>query len=201
MTILRFALAPIFCTAFAFPAMAEKLSLDVLSGYINSLQAFEADFVQINSDGSRAFGKVYIERPGRARFEYLPPEQTLVIASSGRVAIFDAKSNLSHEEYPLSRTPLNLLLARDVNLAEASMVVGHFGDGDTTMIVAQDPKNPEYGSITMEFRNAPIELRRWILHDDAGNSTSVELGELVAGADYSAFLFDISYESDKRIPK
>ncbi len=64
-----------------------------LSRYINSLQTVEADFTQVNSDGTIATGKMYMNRPGRVRFEYAPPDRTLVMAGEGQVAIFDPKSN------------------------------------------------------------------------------------------------------------
>ena len=81
--------------------------------------------MQTNADGSRSTGKLYIKRPGRARFEYDPPMKSLVMAGSGQVAIFDEKSNQPPEQYPLRRTPLNLILADNVNLGQAKMVIGH----------------------------------------------------------------------------
>jgi outer membrane lipoprotein-sorting protein len=73
------------------PAMAEKIALGTLSNYLNSLTTVEADFTQVNSDGSISTGKIFIKRPGRVRFEYAPPDRSLVIAGGQQVAIFDAK--------------------------------------------------------------------------------------------------------------
>ena len=86
-------LAPTLILALALPAMADKIPLKELSAYLNSLTTAEADFTQVNADGSITTGKLYIKRPGRARFEYAPPDKSVVLASSGQVAIFDAKSN------------------------------------------------------------------------------------------------------------
>ena len=44
-------LAPTLILALAFPAMADKIPLKDLSGYLNSLSTAEADFTQINADG------------------------------------------------------------------------------------------------------------------------------------------------------
>ncbi len=45
---------------------------------------------------------LYIKRPGRARFEYAPPdEEPGAWQAAGSVAIFDAKSNQPPEQYPL----------------------------------------------------------------------------------------------------
>lgn len=197
---IRMFLAPVLFLALAVPALAEKISLADLSAYLNRLTTAEAGFTQINADGSIATGKLYIKRPGRVRFEYAPPDRSLVLAGGGQVAIFDAKSNQPPEQYPLARTPLNLILARNVDLGRARMVTGHVEDGTTTRVRAQDPEHPEYGTIEMVFTAKPTELRQWVITDDAGAQTTVILGEMVKGAAYPPSLFSITFETDKRLP-
>lgn len=191
-------LAPLFVAALSFPALAEKIPLGTLSDYLNSLSTVEADFTQINADGTIATGKIYIKRPGRVRFEYAPPDRSLVIAGGQQVAIFDAKSNQPPEQYPLKRTPLNLILAADIDLGRAKMVVGHSEDGTSTRVRAQDPESPEYGSIELVFTPGPVELRQWIITDDLGDQTTVILGEMKKGGSLGASLFDITAETQKR---
>lgn len=191
-------LAPTLIAALAFPAMAEKIPLKDISAYLNSLSTVEADFTQVNADGSIATGKLFIRRPGRARFEYAPPDKSLVLASGGQVAIFDAKSNQPPEQYPLKRTPLNLILDANVDLGRAKMVVDHVEDGTSTRVKAQDPDNPEYGSIDLVFTANPVELRQWVITDDVGNQTTVILGDMTKGARFPSSLFSITVEADKR---
>jgi len=180
------------------PVAAEKLSLATLSKYLNGLTTVEADFTQVNSDGTISTGKIYIKRPGRVRFEYGPPDRSLVIAGSNTVAIFDSKSNQPPEQYPLKRTPLNLILAQNIDLARAKMVVGHVEDGTSTRLRAQDPEHPEYGSIEMVFTADPVELRQWIITDDLGAQTTVILGEMKKGGSLGEGMFSITREKDKR---
>lgn len=195
---LRFLLAPAAVFALALPAAAEKIPLGQLSQYLNQLTTAVSDFTQVNSDGSISTGKLYIKRPGRVRFEYVPPDPNLVMAGGGQVAIFDSKSNQPPEQYPLSRTPLSLILAENVNLGQARMVVGHSEDGAATRVRAQDPQHPEYGTIEMVFTANPVELRQWIITDDAGGQTTVILGELKKGGDLPASLFSVAAEERKR---
>lgn len=185
-------------TALAIPAAAEKISLKELSRYLNALTTAEVGFTQINSDGSISTGTLYIQRPGRARFEYNPPDKNLVLASSGTVAVFDAKSNQPPEQYPLDRTPLAIILAKNVDLGRAKMVVGHNVDGNTTRVRAQDPDHPEYGSIEMVFTSGPTELRQWVIRDDSGGETTVILGEMKKGGKLSASLFNITVATERR---
>ncbi|SFT92481.1 LolA family protein [Sedimentitalea nanhaiensis] len=166
-----------------------KLSLPEISSYLNGLSTVVAPFTQYNDDGSRSTGTVYLHRPGRMRFEYDPPDAATVVAGAGAVVIHDPKSNQPPESYPLKRTPLSLILDRNVNLSRANMVVGHSFDGTSTVVSAQDPENPEYGRIDLLFGGDPIELRKWVIHDNGGGQTTVVLGALDKGGRLSSNLF------------
>ncbi len=194
---LRFALAPVLALTLAVPAFADKIPLATLSAYLNGLTTAQAKFTQVNSDGSLSTGTIYIRRPGRVRFEY-NTDKTLVLASGGTVAVFDPKSNQPPQQYPLSRTPLNLILAANVDLGRSNMVVGHTSDDKTTTVVAQDPDHPDYGSISLVFTANPTELRQWTVTDDSGSKTVVILQNLQTGVDLPASLFSIDTETQKR---
>jgi Outer membrane lipoprotein carrier protein LolA len=77
----------------ALPASAQELSLSEVSAYFNALQTAQGGFTQINADGTISTGTIYIKRPGRMRFEYAAPDNSMVIAGGGQVAIFDPRSN------------------------------------------------------------------------------------------------------------
>ena len=191
-------LAPFVALILSLPLHAKEVPLDVLSGYLNSLTSFQADFVQVNADGSKSKGVVYVQRPGRARFDYAAPDKNLVIAAGGQLVIFDARSNQPPEQFPLARTPLNLILAQSVNLGAAKMVVGHQEVGNSTIVRAQDPKHPDYGTIDLVFSANPVALTKWIITDDIGNQTSVSLGELQTGQNFLPSLFSKEIAMAKR---
>jgi outer membrane lipoprotein-sorting protein len=179
----------------ALPATAQQLSLNALSNYLNQLTSAQAGFTQINADGTISTGTLYMRRPGKARFEYNPPEQALVMANNGAVVVFDRKLGGDPESYPLNRTPLGLILARNVDLGRADMVVAHGYDGTATTVTAQDPENPEYGSIQLKFTTNPVELRQWIITDDGGGQTTVVLGAWER-KELANSLFNIETERD-----
>jgi outer membrane lipoprotein-sorting protein len=198
MKLLRMIFASLALAIAALPAVAEELSLDQISRYLNDLKSAQADFTQINADGTLSTGTIFIKRPGRARFEYNPPDEALVIAGGSAVAIFDSKSNTGPTQYPLDKTPLKLILQRNVDLGRENMVVGHEYDGTATSIIAQDPEHPEYGSIRLMFSADPIELRQWVITDDVGDETTVILGAMDRGVELGAVMFSITHEIDKR---
>jgi len=196
MTTRRTFLAGAAALTFAGPAHAQALSLADVSAYLNRLQTAQGGFTQINGDGTLSTGQIYIKRPGRIRFEYNPPDQSLVMAGGGQVAIFDARSNSGPDRYPLNQTPLKIILERNVDLGRARMVTGHTSDGTSTTITAQDPDNPQYGNIQMVFTANPIELRQWIVTDDVGSQTTVILNDVATGGNIPNIKFNINYEME-----
>ncbi|NIM20052.1 MAG: outer membrane lipoprotein carrier protein LolA, partial [Candidatus Latescibacteria bacterium] len=84
-------------------------------------------------------------------------------------------------QYPLRKTPLNLILKRTVDLKDENMVVAHVEHDGETVIVAQDPEHPEYGSIRLHFTEAPVALTKWVIRDEVGGETAVHLESLETG--------------------
>lgn len=191
-------LTALFCVLAAPAAYAQQLSLAEVSAYLNQLQTATGGFTQINGDGTISTGTIYIKRPGRVRFEYAAPDNSLVVAGGGQVAVFDPRSNLGPERFPLAQTPLSIILAANVDLGRASMVTGHTSDGTTTTITAQDPDRPEIGSIQMVYTGSPVELRQWIVTDETGTQTTVILNDLRAGGSIQDILFNIRAEMRAR---
>jgi outer membrane lipoprotein-sorting protein len=191
-------LAPLALAVAGTPALAETIPLAELSRYLNSLRTAESAFTQLNSDGSQSTGKLFIHRPNRMRFEYAAPDEALVLASAGQVAIFDDKSNQPPSQYPLSKTPLNLILDSNVDLTRDRMVMQHAEERGATVVVAQDPAHPEYGSIKLYFSGNPVELRQWTITDDVGSETTVVLQRLSTGESYPPSLFSIPVERSRR---
>lgn len=197
MNIRSLALAPVVALGIAFPALAEKISLNEISRYLNGIQTAQADFTQVNGDGSMSTGTVFIHRPNRVRFEYRG-DDTLVLASAGQVAVFDGKSRSGPQQYPLSETPLSIILAPNVNLAQARMVTSHTEQKNTTVVTAQDPQHPEYGNIQMVFTANPTQLRQWVVTDRSGTKTTVILGEMRTGMSIPPSKFAIANEVNRR---
>ena len=190
--------AAVALTIFAGAAFAQQLSLSQISAYLNQLQTAQGGFTQINSDGTLSTGQIYIKRPGRIRFEYNAPSDSMVLASGGQLAIFDARSNTGPDRYPLNQTPLSIILQPNVDLGRESMVTNVATDGTTTTVTAQDPDNPDYGSIQMVFTANPIELRQWVVIDDLGAETTVILNDLISGGVIRDILFNIQAETRNR---
>ncbi|WP_400083773.1 outer membrane lipoprotein carrier protein LolA [Yoonia sp. R78084] len=191
-------IAVLALTLYAGAVSAQQLSLAQISAYLNQLQTAQGGFTQINPDGTLSTGQIYIKRPGRIRFEYNAPSDSLVMAGGGQVAVFDPRSNTGPDRYPLNQTPLSIILQNNVDLERADMVTNVVSDGTTTTVTAQDPDNPNYGSIQLVFTANPVELRQWIVTDEFGTETTVILNDLISGSVIRDILFNINAEIRSR---
>ena len=180
------------------PSLAEKISLNKISDYINGLTSLQADFEQVNSDGSIDTGKLYIRRPGRMRLEYTDPNNALVIAGAGSVAIFDDKSKNGPTLFPLKKTPLNLLLKKNVDLYKNEMITEHTANNENTFIVAKDPKRKSQGSIKMVFSNSAVSLQGWTITNQSNQKTKIILDKLDKKTKIPLYLFNISAASKNK---
>ena len=187
-----------FCLILATPVAAEKISLNEISSYFNAMTTAEAQFSQFTDTGETSTGRLFIRRPGRIRFEYDPPEATLVVVGGGQVAVFDPKSRDEPLRFPLRHSPLSLVLERTVDLAQRDMVVAHFEAESQTAVTLQDLENPDYGFIQLIFTDNPVQLRQWVVQDNSGGRTRIVLDSLTQGGKLSNVLFNIQHEMQKR---
>jgi outer membrane lipoprotein-sorting protein len=109
-------------------APTDGLSLDQAAtvararSYLQGLKSAKGRFVQTDPRGAISGGAFYLQRPGKARFEYDSPSG-LVIASNGfRVAVVNTRLK-TIQAYPLGMTPLGLLLSKDIRI-DRGVVVG-----------------------------------------------------------------------------
>ena len=191
-------LITVLCLILATPVAAEKISLNEISSYFNAMTTAEAQFSQFTDTGETSTGRLFIRRPGRIRFEYDPPEATLVVVGGGQVAVFDPKSRDEPLRFPLRHSPLSLVLERTVDLAQRDMVVAHFEAESQTAVTLQDLENPDYGFIQLIFTDNPVQLRQWVVQDNSGGRTRIVLYGLTQGGKLSNVLFNIQHEMQKR---
>jgi outer membrane lipoprotein-sorting protein len=192
-------IAPLVSLVLMLPAQAADLvPLDEISAWFNSFKTAQTRFTQISDDGARTAGRLLIKRPGKLRFEYDAPDNALVMAGGGQVAIFDPASTEPPQRFPLSQTPLKIILARNVDLGATGMVVDHVLNGDLTTVTAQDPDKPEYGAIQLVFSEDPLQLRQWIIFDGTGGQTTVLFEPLERGPALSNSLFYVKGEMARR---
>ncbi len=157
-------------------AQINQADLLRISNYLNGITTMEGNFVQIGPDGDLSEGLFYMRRPGRVRFEYQPPNPALIVADGFWVGVYD-KIAETLDRFPLSETPLDLLLRDRVDLRNEGAVEQVERSEGLLRVRAVDPNAPDQGSITMVFADNPLELRQWVVVDAQGLTTTVALSE------------------------
>jgi outer membrane lipoprotein carrier protein len=93
------------------PAAAE------VEKYLAGLATWSADFTQTIDDGHgkvlrSAAGKLYLQRPGKFRWDYVEPSEQLVLADGRQIWFYDkdlAQANVRDMDSTLASTPASLL--------------------------------------------------------------------------------------------
>jgi len=159
--------------------------------YIEGLASEQSRFVQTDARGGRSEGTFYLQRPGKARFDYDPPSGLSIASDGHEVRVVDRRLKTIHA-YPLGLTPLALFLARDVRLDRGVAVaqVTHTADGLT--IVAEDAHKKTQGRIALTFSDAPFSLAGWTITDARGSAVTVRLAGLARAEPRDASFFKLA---------
>ena len=167
---------------------ADKADLDHVSAYLNGIHTLEGDFVQIGPEGQLDQGRFYIAKPGKMRFEYHPPNPILIVSNGTTVAVQNKKLK-TVDRYPLSETPLDLVLSDDVDLLHSGSVMAVRREPGVLTIEARSSKNRSKPNLSLVFSTPDLELRQWTVTDDQGLETTVSFGNLQPGAEIPPWLF------------
>jgi outer membrane lipoprotein-sorting protein len=179
----------------AFPLTEEEQSvLGTISTKLAAVDTMNGEFVQFDPDGSQRQGKFYIARPGRVRFQYDPPTTVSVIADGKSVLVFDKKLQ-TYDIWPLSQTPLRLLLDRSLDLATSKRVTRVSIAPDLVEVELQDETRFSAGTLTLVFDRGSSELRQWTVTDQQGLQTQVVLYNVELGNKLAGDLFKIDYSA------
>jgi outer membrane lipoprotein-sorting protein len=185
------ALTPALAEAQALPASLSRKERDQVkraTAYLQGLGLARGRFVQTTSKGGTSRGTLYLNRPGKARFEYDPPEQLLVVADGKSVWVSDRRLKTAPDRYPLGATPLGIFLAKRVSL-DASVVVTRLQQTSTGFAITVRNANGSAGALVLDFADDPIGLRGWTVIDAQRNQTQVQLSGLETVASLSPSLF------------
>ena len=146
-----------------------------------NVTTMQADFTQIASDGSAAEGKIVMRRPSRLKIIYDGVPALNLITTPVWLHV-DQPDERRVTSYPISETPLSLILTDPVSLRPAgyeTTVTARVGG--VTQIAINKDNGEGAGRLTLEFTNRPFQLRRWIVEDVAGVKTSITLQNMAFG--------------------
>jgi outer membrane lipoprotein-sorting protein len=182
------------------PGAAAQASMDAVTAvakansYFNSNLTMVADFVQLSADGRRTGGTLYIQRPGKLRFEYARPATLEIIADGTSVAVRD-RQLATQDVYFIGQTPLKFLLKEKIDLGRDTNVLDVRADDKSVAILVEDKAT--FGGtsrIRLVFDTATFSLKQWTVTDPQGYETLVSLSNVDLAQKPDQQLFKINYE-------
>jgi outer membrane lipoprotein-sorting protein len=174
----------------AVPSAAQKIA-----DHFSSVKSMTGEFVQFGPKGEQSGGKFFLERPGKIRFNYDGASNFKVISDGRSVIILNKKLNTS-DLYPLSKTPLKLLLDTKIDLS-GDRVKSVKEENDLTTIQLADKSVFGNSRITMMFDPKSYELRQWTITDAQGKDTTVMIFNVKEGVSFAADTFVIDYRANR----
>jgi len=152
-------------------AATDEEVLKAISQEFTAVPTMMGEFVQFGPNGEQSGGIFYIQRPGKIRFDYEDPSPIRIISNGRTVAVNNSKLK-TWNFYPLSKTPLKLLLDDKLDLNDSSIKSVKTED-DITTIVMSNKKAFGKSEITLLFDPESYDLRQWTIKDAQGKETSV----------------------------
>jgi outer membrane lipoprotein-sorting protein len=185
-------------TAAAGPAAIAKVAqlsnreiVDRANAYFTGLSTLVADFTQVGGDGRRLGGTLYLQRPGKIRFEFDPPATLEVIADGTSVAVRDKKL-LTQDMYFIQQTPLKFLLREKVDLGGDIAITGISSEANSVRLNLEDKSTLGGTSrITLYFDPEMKNLTQWRIVDPQGFQTVLTLNKVDRGKPIDQSLFRI----------
>jgi len=142
---------------------------------LNAVRSLKATFVQRGPEGNVDEGTIYIERPGKIRFEYSNDNPILVVSNGDMLSFIDYEIN-QVSRWPIDKTPLSVLVNDQIDLKEKDIEIPEIirFAGLIKMSVVQ-PDHKDQGFITLIFEESTMELKSWEVIDVQGYTTRVAL--------------------------
>ena len=160
-----------------------------LLDYLNRIDTLKSRFIQVSSNGAYAEGDLYLDRPGRMRFEYDAPHPALLIANGVTLLYYDRE--LQQATFlPLWETPLWFLIREKIDLEEGVELQTIERGAGTIRVTLQLSEEGNEGQVTLVFADRPVSLHSWEIQDAQGIMTQVALVNPDFGAEVERSLFE-----------
>ncbi len=142
---------------------------------LNQIRSMRATFIQRGPEGNVDEGTIYLERPGKIRFEYANDNPILVVSNGDMLSFIDYEIK-QVSRWPIDKTPLSVLVDDHIDLKDQDIEIPEMirFAGLIKMSVLQ-PDQEDQGYITLIFEESTMELKSWEVVDVQGYTTRIAL--------------------------
>jgi outer membrane lipoprotein-sorting protein len=177
---------------------AQKAVVQKVGNYFNKVTNLQGEFIQVGPRGHVSQGVFYLSKPGKLRFEYSAPNPFLIVSDGTWVIVNNRKRNKA-EYYPLSATPLRLVLNEKVDLLDQARIIHVKEDKESVSVTLEDKDQLVAGQLTVVFDARSMELRQWVVIDGQGLQTTITLQGLKDDVAADPKLFEVKLRNEIKI--
>jgi outer membrane lipoprotein carrier protein len=167
-----------------------------LERYLQGLTSLRADFTQVSTVAGgdtveKASGRLYLQKPGRFRWDYRQPSEQLIVSDGSNVWLFDKELEqvtVKPIDESLATTPA-LLLAGRSSVAE-SFTISEGGSHDGIDWILLVPKRADTDFVEFRLGFSGGELRAMELKDKLQQATHIEFSDVQRNAPLASDLFN-----------
>lgn len=178
---------------------ASLKALKLVQDYMTNVTSLKASFLQRAPGNKLSRGTLYMERPGRIRFDFKDDIPFLVVADGKSINFVDYEIG-QVQKWPVKDTPMLAIIGEGFDLASvnAHIELEPGGIANLLSLAASDPDRPELGQVTVYFEqtaaitpaeDAGLNLLSWVVLDATGKATTVEIYDQEINPDLAASLW------------
>lgn len=175
----------------AMPSLS--LADEVLNKFLNELQTLHATFEQkqFNDKGKlleSSQGEVYLQRPGKFRWDYQKPYQQLIVADGKQVWVYDddlEQVTIKPLDEALGKTPA-LLLTKQTNKIENDFAVTAENNG-SSFVLKPKGKQVQFENIRLSLQQNSLSSMELV--DNLGQKTQIQFKPITTNKPLDAKLF------------
>jgi outer membrane lipoprotein carrier protein len=196
---LRFALAAcaVICVCQSAVAQSAPAAAKV-EQYLSGLSTWSADFEQTIDDGAgnvlrSASGHLYLQRPGKFRWDYRHPAEQLVLADGKKLWFYDkdlAQANVRDMDATLASTPATLLSGGAPLGSQFEITALPPADGLEWFQLKPKHSDTDFQAVRVAF--AKGDLVRMLLADKLNQVTSLKFSAAKRNIPLAAELFSFT---------
>jgi len=167
-------------------AQAQKMA-QILADKFSQIRVMMGEFVQFDPRGAMTTGTFYLERPGRILFDY--KDSPLRVICDGNVIAVNNRKLRSWSLYELEKSPLNLLLADKITIANGRLLEFTQEPKAVTLVLGDTTGRAR---IRMIFDAQTYELKQWTMSEN-GQDTTIQVLNTRTDIEFADNMFNIDY--------
>tara|TARA_B100000963_G_C22538934_1_gene631257 strand:- start:481 stop:1098 length:618 start_codon:yes stop_codon:yes gene_type:complete len=148
--------------------------------FFENFITLEANFIQVSPSGNVSNGKIYLDLPGKLRIDYEKPKSLLITCKGFWIVIQDRDTKTTNN-IPVKNSPFAILLENKSFLNNKNIKTEYSIEAGIITLKLKSQNNDNQESLVLEFSENPFNLRKWVIQDSLGESTTV----LIQNAQYN----------------